>query len=356
LGAWAVAALFWTAAAGAESAGAPQPYSYLPVPGPYAVEEIEPLELPDPDRRKFVPIKVYVPQGDGPFPVILYSHGAGESAESAPNLARHWCSYGYISIHPGHVQKEREKDRFSFKRLVREFVRISNLGGTAAFSQRVEDLVLILDNLDALEAQAPALRGKMDRDHIGVAGHSLGAVTAVLIGGAEIFEPEHDVVWHYGDDRVDAVISISGAGVDSQAGFTEQSWRPIDIPMLAITGSQDGAAGDPFWRAQPYTYASEGDKYLLYIQGANHVSYIRPGEVEMYTKQQVGSPRHLPARKRFLRKNIPGMAQEAIFHYTLMATTAFWDAYLKDNEEARAFLQSDALETYSFGNADMAAK
>lgn len=348
--------LAWCLAAAAADDAAPSSFAYLPVPGPYAVEEIGPLELPDPVRRKVLPVKVYVPRGDGPFPVILYSHGAGESAESAPNMARHWCSHGYISLHPGHVQKQREARRFGLGRLINEFSRIKNLGDATAFGQRVDDLVLILDHLDDLEAQAPALRGKLDRDRIGVAGHSLGAVTAVLIGGAQVFEPGRDVVWQFRDPRVDAIISISGAGLDPAVGLTERSWTPIDIPMLVISGSRDPGRGGRHWRTDPYRYAREGDKYLVYIEGAHHASYIRLGTADTYTKEEVGSPESLPSHRRFLRKNLPEFAQEAIFHYTLIATTAFWDAALKDRDDARAFLRSDALNRYSFGAVEVQTK
>ena len=356
LGAALMALALRTAADDVESADVPRSFAYLPVPGPYEVQEIGTLTLPDPPRWKRLPVMVYAPAEPGPFPVVLFSHGAGQSAESASSLARHWTSHGYVCLHPGHLQEEVPARPFAVRRLTRDFGRIRNLGGAHAFGQRVDDLVLILDHLDDLVEQAPALRGKMDPERVGVAGHSLGAVTAVLIGGATVFPPEKSEPVNMRDERVGAIVNISGAGVDPETGLTRRSWEDIDIPMLTIAGSRDPGRGDVRWRTHAYKYATPGGKYLLYIEGANHVSYIRFGEARTYTKEQVGRPKDLPAHWRFLRRNAPSLAQRAIYHYTLMATTAFWDAYLKDSAEAREFLTSDAIEEYSFGKATIEAK
>ncbi len=40
---------------------------------------------------------------------------------------------------------------------------------------------------------------------------------------------------------------------------------------------------------------------------------------------------------------------EAILGYTNSAALAFWDAYLKGDEHAKGYLQSDALEKSSHG-------
>src|SRR6185369_3422728 len=52
---------------------------------------------------------------------------------------------------------------------------------------RVRDVSLIIDNLDDLETRFFELKGKFDHGKIGVAGHDLGALTAMLAGGAKTF-------------------------------------------------------------------------------------------------------------------------------------------------------------------------
>ena len=47
-------------------------------------------------------------------------------------------------------------------------------------------MTFLLDSLDVLEEDVPALEGKLDRDRVGVGGHSLGAFTAQVVGGATL--------------------------------------------------------------------------------------------------------------------------------------------------------------------------
>ena len=64
-----------------------------------------------------------------------------------------------------------------------------------------------------------------------------------------------------------------------------------------------------------------GNKYHLFIQGANHMSFI--------TARTVLATR--------------GSQGEAILDYTNSAALAFWDAYLKGDKDARVYLESDRL-------------
>lgn len=58
------------------------------------------LQLTDHRRDREVPVKIYYPDADGTFPVIIFSHGTGGSQESFAHLSRFWSSYGYVCIHP----------------------------------------------------------------------------------------------------------------------------------------------------------------------------------------------------------------------------------------------------------------
>jgi predicted dienelactone hydrolase len=77
-----------------------------------------------------------------------------------------------------------------------------------------------------------------------------------------------------------------------------------------------------------------GDKYHLFIEDANHMSFITP------------------------RALLPGRAEQdgAIFDYTNSASLAFWDAYLKGDARTKSYLQSDALEIYSHGTAKLSRR
>jgi hypothetical protein len=96
-----------------------------------------------------------------------------------------------------------------------------------------------------------------------------------------------------------------------------------------MTGSLDRGAGeqDPEWRKIPFERSQPGDKYHVFIQGANHMSFVSAKTL-------------LPAR---------AARNESILGYTNSASLAFWDAYLKADRAARSYLQSDALSNSTHG-------
>src|SRR5450432_1692671 len=54
------------------------------------------LQWNDPSRNREVPVKIYFPtEGNGPFPVVIFSHGLGGTREGYEYLARQWAANGY---------------------------------------------------------------------------------------------------------------------------------------------------------------------------------------------------------------------------------------------------------------------
>src|SRR4029077_19202514 len=76
--------------------------SYKAELGPHKVQSIARLVLKDVKRSKEVQLRVHFPGGNGPFPLIVWSHGAGGSKDNYLTLMEHWASHGYITIQPTH--------------------------------------------------------------------------------------------------------------------------------------------------------------------------------------------------------------------------------------------------------------
>ncbi|MBX7256512.1 MAG: hypothetical protein K1Y02_09140 [Candidatus Hydrogenedentes bacterium] len=322
--------------------------------GEHSVEVIDLPLLLDESRNHKLPVRVYTPTDGGPYPVILFSHGAGDSNETAPHLLRHWAGHGYVCVITTHGYEEGRILQRSVSKLVKDMRRPIEMG-TAAWSDRIRDITFLMDNLSRFDEYAPALKGKIDATCIGMAGHSYGAFTTQLIAGAELTDPVTSVPATYGDPRPRAFILLSGQGCDP-LGLTESSWKKITRPMLVVSGSRDPSPQlDPgIWRTEPYKFAPEGDKYCLYIQGANHLSYIGP-------LFDIPMPDPLnPSAFRSAWRTVPktlarmdaGFDQGGIFQYTRIATTAFWDAYLKNDETAKSFLRSEALRDFAQNRLD----
>src|SRR5260370_42486567 len=75
--------------------------AYKLADGSYAVETID-QTLHDPKRDKDLRVRVLFPKANGPFPVIVFSHGAGGSGQNYFPLTAIWAALGYVVIQPTH--------------------------------------------------------------------------------------------------------------------------------------------------------------------------------------------------------------------------------------------------------------
>ncbi|MBN2083294.1 hypothetical protein JW859_13940 [bacterium] len=336
--------------------------------GPYRVSLIDDLVIDDPARDKQLEIRIYYPEGDGPFPVIVFSHGMGGSQEVGADLMAYWAGHGYVVICPTHADsiklyaKEHPDEVDGWARDMGKRRMLKLLKQTARsptdWENRARDITLVLDSLSWIEDESPLLRGRLDHQTIGVAGHSYGAYTTMLIGGAVLDPPGRakDVSW--GDDRADALLVMSGQGV-GRLGLTEHSWDGFSLPMLVMSGTRDNAAGgmDVISRRDPYDYAPAGDKYLVWIEDALHASFTgalasgdrRENYRGLWTESVLGS-------QDLESAEFEQIDQPAIFDYVKTATLAYWDSYLKHDTTAAAWLAGKELEVYSEGAVELSTK
>jgi predicted dienelactone hydrolase len=313
--------------------------AYKLADGPYATETID-QTLHDAKRNKDLPIRIVVPKSGGPFPVIVFSHGAGGSGQNYFGLTGFWASHGYVVIQPTHndsvaLRREQGEPLPSGPReLVEEY-----LFNYQDWIDRVRDVTLVMDSLVELEKRLPELKGKLDQKRIGVGGHSYGAFTTQMIGGVTLDIPGQPKAQSFGDARPLALLLLSPQG-KSANGLTENSWKTMTRPMMTMSGSNDsGVMGQlANWRRDPFTYSPAGDKYLVWIEGAFHMSFTGA----LAQPQTASGPRGM----LFSRMG-QGTDQKAVFDYVKVASIAFWDAYLKGEPKAKTYLTSDTLVKYS---------
>ncbi len=269
------------------------------------------LTLRDEKRGRDIECRVHYPETGAKLPLIVFSHGFGADRTAFTPIAQHWAEHGFVVVSPSHIDGFGKSKGNGGAPLA---------GGLSALMKnavlktenRVGDITFILDSLDQLIIQLPALKGRIDRSRIGIGGHSLGAYTTMLIGGvtADIGEVK---ARSFKDARVRCILPISAQGTGQQ-GLTEASWSTLTIPMLTVTGSLDKGAGGqgPEWKKEPFKFSPAGDKYLVFIEGANHVSFggATPGNITDAVKA---------------------------------GTLAFWSAYLKDDAAAKTSLSNGTV-------------
>ena len=316
---FAIATLLVITVACGSSGGSPgSSGSFDGSPGPFRVEEGGEAVLHDYRRAKDLRVTVSFPAGDGPFPVIVFSHGAGGNGSYPYPITRFWTSHGYVCLHPTHA------DSISLGPSAR-------LGGPLEWENRARDLSFVLDSFAALAAQVPALAGRLDSARIGVAGYSYGGHTAQLLGGATLHAPEQGSPRSLADPRPIAFLILSGPGAGAR-GLTERSWDAWTRPMMVVTGSRDLVEGErtPMWHLEPFFRSPAGDKYALFLEGASHRSF---------TGRQA---------------ELTDTAEEReIFRWVRAETLAFWDLYLKSATAARPWLEPERVAESSGGRAKL---
>ena len=315
------------AVTGAVGATPAKPDGYKLADGPFPVHQLGDTVLHDGTRDKDLHLRIFYPEGPGPFPIIVFSHGAGGSQNCCDALTQHWASYGYVTLQPTHEDSTAQRNNSgaaddNFLRAVRDALKKPEL-----WESRPKDVSFLLNALPALEERVPGLAGRLDTADIGVGGHSMGAFTADAIAGARVDLPNHPGT-SFADSRVKAALLLSPQG-PGEFGLTEHSWDQVRVPLLSMTGSLDRSANrqGPDWKKIPFERSEPGDKYHVFISGANHMSFVSARTL-------------MPAR---------AAQGEMILAYVNSASLAFWDAYLKADPAAKRYLQSDALPRFSEG-------
>jgi predicted dienelactone hydrolase len=285
---------------------------------PLLVDKYQPaqqdLTVTDQKRSREIPIRVYLPKEKTPAPVILFSHGLGGSREGSAYLGNHWASRGYAAVflqHPGSDDSV-WKDKPPAQRLaaMRASADLEN------FVLRVDDVRAVLDQLDRWN-QAPGnpLSGRLDMKRIGMSGHSFGAVTTQAVSG-QTFVRGASLT----DSRIKAAVIMSPSG-PRLGGNATMAFASVKIPWMLLTGTRDTAPiGDATIESRLSVFLAlpVGSKYELVLYNAEHSVFTEralPGD------SQPRNPNH---------------------HRSILAlTTAFWDAYLRDDANARKWLDGD---------------
>ncbi len=233
---WALGAPGPASASAVPQAGPPS--RFAPVPGPFAVEAMN-LDWLDQARNRPVPVRIYFPRHEpGPFPVVIFSPGLGAGRASLEFLGRHLASHGYISVHIQHpgTDDQAQKDGAGGRQRLLEAVRDPATGLT-----RLLDLVFALDQVGALAASSPVLRGRVDLKAVAVGGSNLGAWTALAAAGLAVTGKDGEES-SLPDPRVKAALLFAPPpAVGPQRD--KLHFEHVKVPCLHIVGAPAGREG-----------------------------------------------------------------------------------------------------------------
>lgn len=318
----ALSALF-AMAAGLAAAGAP---GWRMASEPIDIE-VAVLMLDFPDLDKQLPLRVAFPASGGSFPLIVFSHGNNCSRDLYSGFVDHWAANGYVVIQPTHMDS---RDLgFTMKGVTPQKM-------DEVIDTRRADLRFILDSVAEIEATVPGLAGKIDTGRLIAAGHSLGAGTAMSLNGVQMIDPRNGRLIASDEDRFEVLVLISEPG--NMRLMPDEPWRMSRVPTFVATGSEDfssmgargGKKGKSGYRLPEDAVFPDQPHYYLFMEGSDH--YL--GGL-------------------ICRDDVPGPADAQAVAIINETTTAFLDAYIKDDRAAMALINAGDLPAIATGRATL---
>lgn len=209
---------------------------------------------------------------DGPFPLVIVSHGYPGNRFLMSHLADNIASKGYVVVSIDHTD--------------------STYRTQAAFGStlvnRSLDQIFVLNEMERQSADGSSfLGGLIDTSNTAIIGYSMGGYGAVITAGAGVTQTSID--YSFGaphgqlgvhkagssthnaliDARIRTAIAFAPWGMNF-AFWDAQGLAGIGIPMLFVAGSEDDVSGYENGVRAIWQGATSVDRALLTFDNANH--------------------------------------------------------------------------------------
>lgn len=170
---------------------------------------------------------------DGPFGVVLYSHGASGHPSYYINTLAHTASWGYVVAAPNHPS--------------RNLAAAATGGGADAATTDVEDLTNTVEALNAINADPnDPLHLAVDTERLAAAGHSAGggAISRMAMAGDVAGTRLSTIIGQAPAPpvRLSTLVDPDATDEEREAALNEAlgAQTPPDLPVLLVAGERDG--------------------------------------------------------------------------------------------------------------------
>ena len=312
------------------------------------------------------------PARPGVVHVVFYIPGLGESSAAGERWRAAWSAAGYAVVSVQPLDQDATAWRSELAR-TGEFTALGHQHySAAAMNRRVQMLVDVVGEAKRRANAGEAAWRRVDWDRMALAGFDLGAYTAMAIAGEHVRDADAAA----SRLKLRAAITLSPYATTS-AGSLDTRYRDIQGPVLSVTSNADadplGLVEGTLLRRAPFEHMTGADKFLLSLDGLPHAGLsgtaggagqasddgaakpaastaAKPdsGQRRRSGKHQASSEADSSSRGRAAPAN--GMARSGLSATALQmrliatqdVTTAFLDAYVKDDAQAREWLAADA--------------
>lgn len=289
-----------------------------------AAIQTQDMNLHDDTRNRDVPVRVYGPAGGAGktlIPLIVFSHGGGESREAFTYFGQGLAEKGYIVVfltHPGTDRAEIERTRGQARRIA----------VIDQFHLRPEDVTFVLDRVLKGASGLTLVDGRVDPDRVGLAGQCIGGLTVMLFKGLDLRLPGGKP--SYVDPRIKAVLALGPAigEVDPERpiAWHENTYTGLKGPLMVITGGRDflwlpAVRANPALRDIAYGRSQGPDRFHVELTTAQHNAFT---DSTPYYPVGQRDPRH--------------------HGWIVQASGEFFDAFLKGDDAALKRITERELE------------
>ena len=219
---------------------------------------------------------------EGKFPLVIFSHGAFGYRMSNYSTFEELASHGYIvasidhTYHAFMTKQEDGKTIIANMEFMNNAMKAQNGELDAKniydlqqdwMKLRTADMAFVLDYIKemATSTKSDTVFQRIDLEHIGTLGHSLGGATAAQIGRD--------------DADVDAVIVIDGTMLGEITGFKAGKERVTDVPYpkpimnMYNESHYEEALKNQEEYANMVAYKNALDSYQVMIKGSGHINF-----------------------------------------------------------------------------------
>lgn len=200
------------------------------------------------------------PAAEGPFPVVVISHGNGGSHLIYRAISTHLARNGYVVAMPEHAGNNRNNNELegSYENLV----------------NRPRHVRLTIDAVSS----DPQLSACVQSDNVAIIGHSIGGYTALAVAGGTPWSETRQRVDVVADPRVRALVLLAPA---TAWYLPEDSLSQVSIPILMLVAEHDPFT--PRWHADVVLdrVPDRSQVTCRVIENAGHFSFLSPFPPQM---------------------------------------------------------------------------